>query len=235
MALAWKVKKWSVSGSVDVESSRQIIGVIDDDNGHFDYTTDLTYNSAFDLPAFDLPMMKDLVNPCMDEKDIVSVFAVSEGFGFPGLRNNGFDGGTSSLVDETASYSFTTVIVPTYPGTPPIPLSGGDSGVFSNPLILTFRLFGNSTNAEYVMFNANQFYPYIISGSFLSAEYYTALRFSEDSTGTDGAVLTIDPVVAPVFTVPLKVTANSGASAHVIEEANVAVQMTAVEFWEYND
>lgn len=165
------------------------------------------------------------------EIDIISVGGVSQNYGLRGLRNSGFYKVTGGLlspdsihVNEAATYD-NNATVPEHL-----------SGTFSQVLQLNYQMFGDTLDAEYISYNPDSklFYPFVAMSGTLFGHFATT-QFAIESVGSNGT-LTINPVIVPSITFPLRVrvtiiNAAHGAIPATTLSGSLNLTMTAAEFW----
>lgn len=235
LACAWRVKRWNVGGTASIGLHTVI------NRTSPTRVEDYTVASSFSFSDQPMPMLKDDGNLATREQHIVEVSNQSEVYGFVGLRNGGFQlhtGGVFSpppprlFVNETSTYTFDKSPPEFYDP----PQSGTETGTFSQLLQLDFLMFGNTTNREYVGFDSNLFYPFIQASGLLFPHHAAQISFQIQSAGSNGT-LTVDPVVATSFTLPVKIDGfyvGSGTGiSNTVTSAGIALTMTADQFWPF--
>lgn len=238
MALAWRIKRFTFSGDAALRTTNVTVG----GSGAFTQTTVVDY--SFSIPPNQYVQLygyNDLgtVILATRERDLISISNRSESLGatggFTGLRNAGFGLATGGIfspppprVFADVTYHLVQTSVP--PSIPPITTIDATVPILFQ---LGVGIFGNSTDAEYVAYDSGLFYPRVDCGGLLFIHAF--ILFTVDSAGSNGT-LTINPVVAPSFTLPLKIAgAFSNSGVNTLNSAAINLTMTADEFWPYKN
>lgn len=239
MALAWRIKRFTFSGDGSLNVTNVTVG----GSGAFTVTTVVDY--AFSVPANQtLPLYgysEEGVIEATRENHIVSAANQSQSIGslagFIGLRNAGFSRVTGGIFSpppprifaDVAVEGVQTYVPPSAHEPPVVNFSGTSSILFQ----LVIGIFGDSLDEEYVAYDPDSqlFYPYVLCSGLLFV--HAGIQFAIDSSGSNGT-LTINPIVAPSFTLPLKIFGGySDFGFNTVNSAAINLTLTADQFWPY--
>lgn len=239
MALAWRVKTFSLSGLCAVTGQ----GIV-----NFDSQRNVTASSSFSFGGLTMPVYKSPTDVATAEVDLIGTVAQSQDYGaglhYIGLRNYGFFKTTPGIFAPPSTQFF--VIdhwANSYFCTPPSacdPPSGSDSGNTSTVLQLLFNIFGNETDKEYVSFTSgtNLFRPFVTAAGMLFSTGGLVVSFFIPNNSANGnGSLTIDlGAAAPPIIYPMQITCFlPEAPTTNISGTAVSMTLTATEFWPYKN